>query len=146
MPFPNLPPIVYTVIASIISLFVGAIINGYVIHRRDKRVRKRDYIAMLHGWRSEINVVRGTGHLNVTEFIYHASKDKSAEAYYARRFHFVQESQKVRDCFADAVRFQLLTTRLGGLNDEDWKGKQAKDVILGPLDELITFAESRYIC
>ncbi len=131
-------PQTIAIVAIIISFLgggaVGSVITAIVTGCRDKRRRRQAFLGFLRQWHTEISMPRlGPDKLGL-------GVNAALESYYAKLPSFKAEVERVRDAFADATMYEALTSRLGSLKEEDWKGKQARDVILKTLDELIKFA------
>jgi len=130
-------PITIAIIAIIVSLIgggaAGAIINAILNGCRDTRKRRSIFLGFLRQWQTEISLPhRGPDNLGI-------GYNPALDCYYSRLPSFKAEVERVRDAFADADKFESLTSRLGNLKKEDWQNKKDSDVILHALDELIAF-------
>jgi hypothetical protein len=123
----------------IASLFIN-IAGWFVVHhltkkrekQRDIETRRRDLMAYMIGWRSQIEMgVPGSNPANMSEFITRWFTVKVSE--------FQSKVPQVDLIFRDGAKFKTLTDRLACLSEKDWKGRNAKDVILASMDELIEF-------
>ena len=98
----------------------------------DKEVRKREFVAFLQKWRSEVASFAESLH-QVGDAAYYVYRPKLSE--------FLSWVSKVQDVFTDRQTFQRLADRLSGLDAKDWKNKNPREVILEAIDALSYFIE-----
>jgi hypothetical protein len=113
----------------------GSIITLFVAGRRDKKGRRRNFIAFLEEWKQEFSLpgseVDPLGR----------PAPLALSRYLLKLPDFRREAAKSRDVFADTKTFDSLCDRLGGLKAEDWQKRQPREIILEAIDALLEFAK-----
>jgi hypothetical protein len=127
--------LIVTVLVSLVSGgAAGSTLSLIVTGCRDKRQRRQAFLGFLRRWRTEVSAPRQGPDVN------RLFPDVAEVAYRSGLGSFAAEVERVRDAFTDADRFEALTSKLGSLKGDDWKGnQQPREVILKALDELIAF-------
>jgi hypothetical protein len=97
-----------------------------------KETRINKFVSWLKHWRAEISSP-GLQYLPY-------QPNQSIWVYREGLPDFHAQVALVQVDFPDKQRFDSLTKRIGNLKEEDWKNKQARDIILEALNELIKFA------
>ena len=122
-------------IISIIASFftggaAGSIITFFATGHRDRTARKRSFLASVCKWRAEIasNVPKNCEWPH-SPFVQRWFSDKIPD--------FVRDIEIARSAFDGAAEFDSMTSAVTKLTNQDWKQRQARDVILETLDELI---------
>ena len=108
----------------------GAVITLFFTSRRDRTVRQRSFLASVCKWRAEIvgNVPKNCEWPH-SPFVQMWFFDKIPD--------FVRDMEIARSAFDGATEFDTKTRAVTKLTNQDWKQRQARDVILETLDDLI---------
>lgn len=117
----------------------GSVITLVVSGRRDKRQRRRSFLAFLHQWKTKIclpsqvpDMLRARG----------LGTNAASDCYYSELPSFSDEAALARDAFSDPKSFGALTKSLGSLKPETLSTDQARQMILNAIDNLLAFVES----
>jgi hypothetical protein len=127
-------------LAGIIGGLIGARANDKLARRREQDAgrdnRKRDFLAFIASWRSEINT---PPHKNGIVF----TDDGGVLAFLTGLHQFNAEKERVRNDYSDLEKFAHLVGAVGSLNVGRAENQiNSRKMILKTMDALIDFAKT----